>query len=259
MPSFDTSNKGARTPFGKNEYRRSTKGLVYESYTVAASTIPEETVDSVATKVLQSGELMAKITSGGDAGKIGPFVGALGNEVVTLTEGTNITAGTFTLTFDGETTAAIQHDATASAIQTALEALSNINPGDVVVTGGILTTNPVVITFGGQYAGENVPAITSAQGSLTGTFTIGTVAGGEQSTVTDGREDPANIVGVNDTFLPWQLTERDVEVSICQEGTLVQAWCFQRDPTTPFARAVLSDATVAAVEANPLTRKLRFV
>jgi hypothetical protein len=51
--------------------------------------------------------------------------GALGgvNEVVTLTEATNITAGTYTLTFGGQTTAAIAWDATAAQVQAALEAL----------------------------------------------------------------------------------------------------------------------------------------
>jgi hypothetical protein len=56
--------------FGRNEYLRSTVGLTFESYTCAASTIP---ADAKGAKVLQSGTVMAKITSGGDSGKIGPF------------------------------------------------------------------------------------------------------------------------------------------------------------------------------------------
>ena len=47
-------------------------------------------------------------------------------------------------------------------------------------------------------------------------------------TATDGREVAANIVGLNDTFLPWQLLERDVEVAVTYEATAVQGWCFQR-------------------------------
>ena len=42
--------------------------------------------------------------------------------------------GTFTLSYNGQTTAAIAYNATAAQVQTALEALSNIAPGDVVVT-----------------------------------------------------------------------------------------------------------------------------
>lgn len=78
------------------------------------------------------------------------------------------TGGTFTLTFDGQTTAPIAYNAAASAVVTALNALSNINPGDVTATGGALPTTPVVVTFGGQYAGVNVPQMTGSATGLTG-------------------------------------------------------------------------------------------
>ena len=45
-----------------------------------------------------------------------------------------VSAGTFTLTFGGDTTAAIAFDATDATIQTALEALPDIDPGDVTVS-----------------------------------------------------------------------------------------------------------------------------
>lgn len=56
--------------FGRNEYLRSTKTNVFESYTCAAASVP---ADADGNKVLQSGTVMAKITSGGDSGKIGPY------------------------------------------------------------------------------------------------------------------------------------------------------------------------------------------
>lgn len=58
------------TTFGRNEYLRSTVGLVFESYTCARASVP---ADADGNRVLQSGTVMAKITSGGDSGKIGPF------------------------------------------------------------------------------------------------------------------------------------------------------------------------------------------
>jgi len=62
------------TPFGRNEFLRSTKRLGTESYTLAASTIPAQTIDGVANqKILQPGTVLAKITSGADTGKVGPF------------------------------------------------------------------------------------------------------------------------------------------------------------------------------------------
>jgi len=53
--------------------------------------------------------------------------------------------GTFTLTYRGQTTAAIAWDANAAAIQAALEALSSVNSGDITVSGAI--GNGVTFTF----------------------------------------------------------------------------------------------------------------
>jgi hypothetical protein len=45
---------------------------------------------------------------------------------------------------------------------------------------------------------------------------------------TDGRQTAANIVGVNDTFLPWQLLEGNREIACAYDtGQLVQAWCIE--------------------------------
>ena len=123
MPGF-VKGGSTSTPFGVNEFLRSTKVLQTESYTVAASTVTAQTIDGVAgQKILQPGTVLAKITSGGDAGKVGPF----------------------------------------------------------------------------------------------------------QAGVTDGRQTAANIVGLNLTFLPWQLMERDVEVSAVYDCVAVQAWCKEYD------------------------------
>lgn len=107
---------------------------------------------------------------------------------------TGASVGTFTLTFDGQTTAAIAFNAAASAVQTALEALSNVNPGDVVAAGGPLPTTPVTITFTGRLAGQNVPQMTANSGSLTGgtavvsTTTAGVYGGGDLSDLGAVRE-----------------------------------------------------------------------
>lgn len=89
------------------------------------------------------------------------------NEVqsVSLTGGP--TGGTFTLTYSGQTTAAIAYNANAAAVQAALEALSNIDPGDVVCSGGPLPGAAVLVTFQGQLAATNVSAMTGSAASLT--------------------------------------------------------------------------------------------
>lgn len=135
---------GGPNPFGKNSYLRSTQDVKKDPYTLAASTVPLEDVgdgSGVSQKVLQSGEVLAKITSGPEIGKVGPF----------------------------------------------------------------------------------------------------------QAGATDGRQTLANIVGINDTFLPWQLLERDVEVAVTYEATVVQGWCFERDAAG--LRIVLTNTTAAAMTA----------
>lgn len=77
------------------------------------------------------------------------------------------TGGTFTITFDGQTTGAIAFDASAIDVLSALEALSNITIGDVKVTGGDLPSEYIDIEFRGQYANTSVDLMTTTD-SLTG-------------------------------------------------------------------------------------------
>lgn len=89
------------------------------------------------------------------------------NEVQTITITGTPAGGTFTLTYAGQTTAGIAYNAIAGAVQTALEALSNIAPGDVAVTGGPGPGTPYVVTFIGTLSATNVAQMT-ATSSLTG-------------------------------------------------------------------------------------------
>lgn len=228
MASF-TRDLTIDTPFGVNEYLRSTKDVKFESYTLAAASWPAQTIDGVAgQKVAQRGVAMAKITSGPDAGKIGPYQASGTAEVQTLTPTGTISGGTFTITLNGQTTAAIVYNATAAQVQAALEALNNVVPGDVLAAGGPANTTAITLTFFGNYIGD-APAVTVSSANLTGTTPVITpttttpgVAG-----AADGRQTLANLVGLLDTFLPWQLTERDVEVAVAYECTAVQGWCFE--------------------------------
>lgn len=57
--------------------------------------------------------------------------------------------GTYSLTYEGQTTAAIAYNASPAAIQAALEALSTINTGDITVGGGAngLANGDITFTF----------------------------------------------------------------------------------------------------------------
>lgn len=92
--------------------------------------------------------------------------GSAVNEQQTVTLTGTPTGGTFTLTYSGQTTSAIAYDASAATVDAALEALSNIDPGDVTVTGS--AGGPWTVEFTGALAGTNVDAMTASGASLTG-------------------------------------------------------------------------------------------
>lgn len=115
------------------------------------------------------------------------------------------TGGTFTLTYSGQTTSAIAYNATAATVKTALEALSNIGVGDVLVSkvGSVYT-----VSFAGALADTNVAQMTANGASLTGaegdtpTVTVATAtAGGTGYTpvgvVVDDSTDPLGRVIVD--------------------------------------------------------------
>ena len=112
--------------------------------------------------------------------------GANEKQTVTLTGA--IDGDVFTLTFDGQTTAQIAYDAGAATVQSALEGLSNIDPGDVIVTDG--DPSGWVVEFTGTYAYTDAANLTgtspqneiqnvTVSGATGGTFTL---TYGEQTT-----------------------------------------------------------------------------
>ena len=70
---------------------------------------------------------------------------------------TAASAGTFKVTFDGQTTAAVAYNVSLANLQTALEALSNLVPTDVVVTG--TPGSSYVLTFGNAWLNKTPPTV----------------------------------------------------------------------------------------------------
>jgi hypothetical protein len=103
-------------------------------------------------------------------------------EVQTVTITGTPTGGSFTLTLtlkgQTKTTAAIAHNATAAAVQTALNDLDNVESGDVVVTGGPGPGTPYTVTF---QLPEDVAQMTAAH-----TFTGGAAPAVAVATTTGG-------------------------------------------------------------------------
>ena len=121
----------------------------------------------------------------------GQVTPAQANEVQTVTITGAPEGGTFTLTFSGQTTGPIAYNATAAAVQAALEALSNIAPGDVLVTGA--AGGPYTVTFLGAHSGTDTAQMTASGSGLTGGSTPGvTVA---TTTTGGGTVQAAQIIG----------------------------------------------------------------
>jgi hypothetical protein len=89
------------------------------------------------------------------------------NNVQTVTITGSPTGGTFTLTFEGQTTAGIAYNANAAAVQSALTALSTVG-NNVTVGGGPGPGTPYTVTFTGLFAGINATLLTASAAGLTG-------------------------------------------------------------------------------------------
>lgn len=98
---------------------------------------------------------------------LGQITSAAASSVQTLSLTGTPTGGTFTITYNGQTTAAIPYNATGAQVQAALVLLSNIGPGQVLCTGGALPGTGVICTFAGLMASLPVIAMT-VTASLTG-------------------------------------------------------------------------------------------
>jgi len=148
---------------------------------------------------LKSGIPLGKNTT---TGLFEPYA-AVTNEVQTLTVTGAPTGGTFTITWSGQTTGAIAYNATAAVVQTALEALSNIAPGDVAVTGA--AGGPWTLTWGGTQLGENVAAPTTTETFTGGTspdITIATPTAGGTAATADGTDVFAGFLFTEVSFYP---------------------------------------------------------
>jgi hypothetical protein len=120
--------------------------------------------------IISGGQIMPGLTRTGSGAP-----GAGTDEVQTLTIGGTPTGGTFTITFDGFTTAPITWTATdatlIAAVDAALEALPNIGTGGVTAADGTLTSGigTITLTFAGANTAKRAQPLAVANSSLTGT------------------------------------------------------------------------------------------
>ncbi|NUS82797.1 MAG: hypothetical protein HOY75_08585 [Streptomyces sp.] len=152
--------------------------------------------------IIKSGLPLGKVTA---SGLYAPYSGPR-SEVQSVAITGAPTGGTYTITFSGQTTAGIPYNATAAQVKAALEALSNINVGDVAVSGGPHPGTAIAVTFGGQYLSDDVAQMTASAAGLTGgtspavNVTTSTAGGG--ASASDGTEVLAGFLATDTMFAP---------------------------------------------------------
>jgi RHS repeat-associated protein len=106
------------------------------------------------------------------------------------------TGGTFTLTFGGQTTAAIAYNASAAAVQAAVQALSSVGSGNAVVTAA--PGGGWQVRFAGTLAGKWQAKLTASGAGLTGgtspSVAVATVSAGGDAGGAFAVTDPKAIV-----------------------------------------------------------------
>jgi PKD repeat protein/type 1 glutamine amidotransferase len=160
----------------------------------------------------------------------------LTNESQTITVA-GATGGTFTLTFDGQTTAPIAFPLVNTEIEAALEALSNID--DVAVTGTAART----VNFRANQQQKDVPQMTADGTGLTGTAPTVTIAtsqpgGFYQAPANDARRSSTNTNDLRGKLL--RIKVKDGDIAEAEENTIGGAYTVPSGnmfaPGTPLTR-----------------------
>lgn len=123
---------------------------------------------------LQAGTVVKICGDGGDTSELGPIVVGpqATNEIQSLA--IDATGGTFPVDWDGEGVTGVAWNASAITLKTAMvDGMSNLGADDITVSK---VGNTFFFQFHGQYAGQNVPTITSSGASLTGGASTATPA-----------------------------------------------------------------------------------
>jgi hypothetical protein len=153
------------------------------------------------------------VTDGDPAGWVVEFIGTLAksnvlaitgvcgkNEKQTITLDSGVSDGTFTLTYDGQTTPDLAYNISAADMQTALWALSSINGANVAVTDG--DPSGWVVEFIGTLAHTDASAITGDGTNLVGdvkTVTVLETVKGNTATVNVTEAVAGHLATVNIT------------------------------------------------------------
>jgi len=126
------------------------------------------------------------------------------------------TGGSFTLTFNGETTGGLASNATALQVRTALENLTTVGANNTVVKGGPLLSNDILVEFVNGLANGNHGLLVAEDSGLSNH----TVA---VTTFLQGEEPGPNVNSVELIKGGWQTITLPFDVSISEIQTQLEA------------------------------------
>jgi len=173
-------------------------------------------------------------------------------------------AGTFSLIYAGQTASGIAYNATAAAVQSALEALSTIAPGEVMVTATVATGAGTLAVADNVYTIEFIGDLGQAPRTLTGTFTSLTASGSIAlaSAVTGVTPSEIDLVPVlpTEVSIYQAAAHADLDAASALERVLRYSWAIT-DRFGPIYPINASNGTsyAATVETEPgLEVKIRM-
>lgn len=129
-------------------------------------------------------------------------------EVQTVTINGTPTGGTFTLTYRGQTTTGINHNAASGAVQSALQALTTIGSSNVTVSG--TAGGPYTVTFAGALAATSAYLLTASSSLTGGTNPSVTVV----ETTTGHPVKGTHVITPSDSTLPWLSVEERISYNL---------------------------------------------
>ena len=149
-----------------------------------------------------------------NGGGYGPFNDQLTDEQQTVRV-TNATAGTFSLSFNGQTTAPLAFNSTAAEIDAALEALPNVGADNIQTSGGPVNTANVNVFFRRALEQADQNQITADGAALTGTAPTATTAtttrgGNFQDMIGDTRRGALNSNDLRGKVLRIHVKDGDI-------------------------------------------------
>jgi len=172
-------------------------------------------------------------------------------EVQTVTISGTPTEGTFRLSYAGATTTALPYNATAAAVDAALEALPGIGAGNIGVTGGPVFGTPYRVTFRGALAFTDVAQLTATHAFTAGTGTLG-ISTGTETVGIPAQSPPATVTTTMRPTLAWSYNDAANEQAAWELFVYAQPFAAGRNMADP--AAYRASALVAVAGTNPTER-----